>query len=255
VPIGEFALHSWTTARRLASVRKAELVCVALLGLMAVNLVAQISRKSITNDEIVHIPAGYYHLVGGQFQLNNEHPPLVKMWAALPLLFIQPNETAATTGEAVGNYSEETWKYLSQFWPNNKEHFETISFWTRAMMIVITLGLGVLIFTYARDLFGELAAVFAVALYTLEPTILAHGRIVHTDLPATFAFLLFYFVLRYYLKSRTWRRALILGIATGFALVVKFSMIVLIPVIIVLASGAVLFSRRLNLNQIGRAHV
>jgi len=235
-----------TQALRWAWARRVEALCATLLLLMAVNLFAAILRKSITNDEIVHIPAGYYHLVAGKFQLNNEHPPLVKMWAALPLLFIQPNESLPTSDEAIGNYSQETWKYLAQFWPNNKNHLEAISFWTRTMMILLTLGLGVLIFVYARDLFGARSAVLAVALYTLEPTVLAHGRIVHTDLPAALAYLLFFFVLRYYLIARTPRRALLLGLTSGLALVVKFSMIVLLPVLAGLAIAGFVLAARLQ---------
>jgi hypothetical protein len=244
--IGESVPRAFAAARRLVAVRKAEVVCTALLVLMAANLFTSISRKSITNDEIVHIPAGYYHLVAGKFQLNNEHPPLAKMWAALPLLFIQPNEQTPSPGAVTGNFSQETWKYLDQFWPNNKEHFAAISFWTRAMMILVTLGLGVLIFVYARDLFGPRAAVLAVALYTLEPTVLGHGRLVHTDLPAAFVFLLFFFVLRHYLRARTARRALLLGLAGGLALVVKFSMIVLLPVLACLAIVAFVLAPRLR---------
>src|SRR5882762_4217027 len=81
--------------KRFVRAHQAEVACVALLLLMAVNMFAAISHKGITNDEIVHIPAGYYHLVAGDFQLNNEHPPLIKMWAALPLLLIQPDEPPA----------------------------------------------------------------------------------------------------------------------------------------------------------------
>jgi hypothetical protein len=237
------------SARKLLTARKAEVVCAGLLLLMAFNLFGQISRKSITNDELVHIPAGYYHLVAGQFQLNNEHPPLVKMWAALPLLFIQPNEATSRPGEVTGNYTEETWKYLNQFWPGNKDHYAAISFWTRAMMILITLALGVLIFVYTRDLFGARAGVLAVSLYSLEPTVLGHGRLVHTDLPAAFVFLLFFFALRYYLKTRTLKRALLLGLASGLALVVKFSMIVVLPVIACLAISAFVFAPRLQENR------
>ncbi len=245
--IGDAIVHAFAAIRQLIAARKAEAVCAALLLVMAANLFAAISHKSLTNDEIVHIPAGYYHLVAGKFQLNNEHPPLVKMWAALPLLFIQPNEVPAD--EVTGNYSEETWKYMELFWPSNREHFEAIFFWTRAMMIPITLALGLLIFLYARDLFGDRAAVFAVALYTLEPTVLAHGHIVHTDLPATFGFLLFFFVLRYYLKERTPQRALLLGLASGLALIIKFSMIVVLPVLAILAIAGFIFAARLQENR------
>jgi len=245
VALSEIMVHAFATVRRLVAVRKAEAVCAALLLLMAANLLASISRKSITNDEIVHIPAGYYHLVAGEFQLNNEHPPLIKMWAALPLLFVQPDEPPAPKTEDE-NFMERTWGFHERFWQANRARFQSVTFWPRVMMIPITLGLGVLIFVYARNLFGARAAVLAVALYTLEPTVLGHGRLVHTDLPAAFVFLLFFFVLRYYLSARTPRRALLLGLVSGLALVVKFSMIVLLPVLAGLAISAFILAPRLQ---------
>ncbi|MBC7930381.1 MAG: glycosyltransferase family 39 protein, partial [Rubrivivax sp.] len=120
------------------------------------------------------------------------------------------------------------------------------SFWGRAMMVPVALLLGVLIFYYARTLFGPLAAVLAVALYTLEPTVLAHSRIVHTDVPATLVYLLFVFVLMRYLKERTLRRALLLALVSGLALVTKFSMIVLLPVLACLALAGLVFAPRLK---------
>jgi 4-amino-4-deoxy-L-arabinose transferase-like glycosyltransferase len=247
--IGETIAPALAAVRRLIAVRKAELVCAALLGLMAINLFASISRKSITNDEIVHIPAGYYHLVAGKFQLNNEHPPLVKMWAALPLLFIQPSEKQAIAAQAPGNFSQETWKYLQYFWPDNRDQTETIYFWSRAMMVPITLALGLLIFFYARDLFGARVGVLAVALYSLEPTVLAHGRIVHTDVPAALAYLLFFFALRRYLLERSLLRAIILGVVTGLGLVTKFSMIVLLPVLACVTLAGIILGPRWKENR------
>src|SRR5258706_2721574 len=194
--------HLYASARRLLVLHKAETVCGALLLLMAVNLFAAISRKSITNDEIVHIPAGYYHLVAGEFQLNNEHPPLVKMWAALPLLIVQPDEPPAPKTEDE-NFMERTWGFHERFWQANQARFQTVTFWPRVMMIPITLALGMLIFVFARKLFGETAALIAVALYVLEPTVLAHGRVVHTDVPAALAYLLFFFTLYKYSRAGT----------------------------------------------------
>jgi 4-amino-4-deoxy-L-arabinose transferase-like glycosyltransferase len=217
-----------------------------LLLLMAVNMLAAISRKSITNDEIVHIPAGYYHLVAGDFQLNNEHPPLIKMWAALPLLFIQPNESPPTAEEKQGSFNALTWSYEHRFWQANRQQFETILFSTRAMMVLLTLGLGVLIFVYARSLFGSGAALIAVALYSIEPTVLGHGRLVHNDLPSALTFLLFFFVLQIYLNARTTHNALLLGFASGVALITKFSMIVLLPVIACLTVAGFAFAPSLH---------
>jgi hypothetical protein len=230
VAIGETVVNALAAIRRLVAVRKAEAICGALLLLMAINLLASISRKSITNDEVVHIPAGYYHLVAGKFQLNNEHPPLIKMWAALPLLFIQPNEPQAPP-ESDANFMEKTWAFHEQFWQANRALFSTITFWARVMMIPITLALAALIFVFARRFFGSHAAIFAVALYSFEPTILGHGRIVHTDVPAAFAYLLFFFTLYIYANAATWKNALKLGLVSALALLTKFSMIVLLPVL------------------------
>ena len=51
--------RAFANARRLITVGEAEAICAALLLLMAASLFASTSRKSITNDEIFHIPAGY----------------------------------------------------------------------------------------------------------------------------------------------------------------------------------------------------
>ena len=166
------------------------------------------------------------------------------MWAALPLLLIQPEEGAPAVGEADGFSMEVTWTRHQQFWVSNRQNVDAISFWTRAMMVPIALALGVLIFVFASDLFGAQAAVFAVALYTLEPTVLAHGRIVHTDVPGALAFLLFVFALWRYVKVRATQRALLLGVVSGLALVTKFSMVVILPVLVCLTIAALALPRR-----------
>ncbi len=274
----------------------AELLSAALLTVMGLQMLAVISRKCITTDEIVHIPAGYYHLVAGEFELNNEHPPLVKMWAALPLLFVQPDEPPAPNTDDE-NFMERTYGFHARFWQANKGRFESVTFWPRVMMIPITLALGALIFVFARRLFGDTAAVISVGLYVLEPTVLAHGHIVHTDVPAALVYLLFFVALYFYSEqsqpkpvvnagpanigtadtgtagvspasSNTFtqvpvepdnpdyvafnesgrdargpsingpsiggpslKRALLLGLASGVALLTKFSMLVIVPVL------------------------
>ena len=200
----------------------AEFTSGALLALMGSQMFVVIWRKNLTVDELVMIPSAYYHLVDGDFQLVNEHPPLSKIVAAVPLLFVQPNEQPDH----------------SRFLEYNQKKFASISFWTRTGMIALTLALGVLIFVFARVLFGPLAAVIAVGLFSLEPTILAHGRVVQTDVPAAFGYLLFFMALYWYWSAPGWRRAAFLGAAAGIALLAKYSMLlvglVLAPAFIVL---------------------
>ncbi len=190
-----------------------------LLAAAALQMLAVVRRKNITVDEIVMIPSAYYHLVAGDFHLVNEHPPLSKFLAAAPLLLIQPNEPQPP--ESI------------LFWDANAAKFESISFWARVPMILCTLALGVLIFVIARNLFGARAAVFAVALFSFEPTVLAHGRVVQTDVPAAFGYLLFFFVLYWFLRKPYWRRALALGAATALAILAKFSMLLTGPILLI----------------------
>src|SRR5262245_43387593 len=64
------------------------LISAALLLVMAVNLLTVTARKSITIDETLVIPAGYYQLKTGAFHLASEHPPFPLVLSALPLLFL-----------------------------------------------------------------------------------------------------------------------------------------------------------------------
>jgi len=171
------------------------------------------------------IPSAYYHLASGNFQLVNEHPPLSKLVAGAPLLFVQPEEARPDQITASPGSSDVQWAYYESFWENNFDRFDTVGFWARAGMIALTIGLGILVFWFARELFGDRAAVIATALFALEPTVLAHGRVVQTDIPATFGYLLFFIALYRYNRRRDWRRAAWLGTAAAIAILGKYSML------------------------------
>ena len=113
-------------------------------------------------------------------------------------------------------------------------------------MIAIALLLGALIFFCARRIFGARAAVLAVALYALEPTVLAHGRVVQTDIPSALAYLLLSFALYFYLQKPNFRHALYVGLSGGLALSTKFSMVGLAPFAIVPLLGLLIFAPRLG---------
>jgi 4-amino-4-deoxy-L-arabinose transferase-like glycosyltransferase len=213
---------------RLAA-RRAEVLAGCLLLLMAANFFAAISRKTITNDETVLIPSAYYHLVTGNFQLVHELPPVCKLLAGVPLLFIQPDEVKPETLASITDPSARSWAYMVSFWQDNGARFQTISFWTRIPAALLTLTLGLVIFLFARELFGARAALLALFLFAFEPTVLAHGRVVQTDIPATFGFLLVCYTLYLYLRGRTWRRAVWVGVAAGLALLGKYSMLIVVP--------------------------
>jgi 4-amino-4-deoxy-L-arabinose transferase-like glycosyltransferase len=208
-----------------------EVACAALLLLMAFNLLSVVARKNITIDETLIIPSGYYYLKLRTFHIEPDHPPLSKIMTALPLVFL-PLETPELADLNREPSADQTLIAANRFWTTNRQHFESVFFWARVPMVILTLLLGALVFISARRLFSVRAAVLAVALFSFEPTILAHGRIVK-DIHVAFVYLLFFFALYLYGSRPTLGRASWLGLACGFALVAKYSMVILVPVLLV----------------------
>ncbi|HLM54624.1 MAG TPA: hypothetical protein VK422_00750, partial [Pyrinomonadaceae bacterium] len=145
-------------ARAWAAPRASALLCAGLLAVMTLNMLATLARKSITNDETVLIPAAYYHLAAGDFQHVAEHPPLCKLLAGVPLLFVQPNEAPADLVPDKVSSTEYTWAYQERFWNDNRDIYGELSFWSRVPMVLLTVALGVVLFLFARELFGGRAA-------------------------------------------------------------------------------------------------
>lgn len=209
---------------------RAGLLCALLLALMALQMLVVIREKSITVDEYVMIPAGFYHLTERDYRPVGEHPPVAKILAAAPLLF---TETTAPRIDGGPNDYDLFLQKFDEFWRANAARLEEVSFWARVPAVALTVLLGGLVFVFARRYWGERAALFAVALYSLEPTVLAHGRVVQTDIPSALAFLLFAVAAYEYLRRPSARRAVYVGLALGFAAATKFSMVALAPVVCV----------------------
>ena len=61
-----------------------------LLAAMAWLLVASVRNESQTWDEGIEIAGGYRYLKTGEYCHFNENPPLARILAALPLLWLNP---------------------------------------------------------------------------------------------------------------------------------------------------------------------
>src|SRR3954469_23945064 len=107
---------AFARAREWARARAYALGCAALLSAMTLQMFAAVSRKSITVDEIVLIPAAYYHWAAGNCQLVHEHPPLAKLISGLPLLLMQPREAKPEKFGVAPDSPAGKWKYEEGFW-------------------------------------------------------------------------------------------------------------------------------------------
>lgn len=112
----------------------------------------------------------------------------------------------------------------------------------RMMILLLGLILALLVYLWARDLYGITGGFIALALYCFDSNFIAHSGLVTTDL----AIVLFNFGAVYFFwrACRSWSffNALLTGLFFGAAQVTKFSGVLLIPVFVLLGM-IMIFSR------------
>jgi hypothetical protein len=203
-------------------------ICVTAFALM----LWAARTDSAIDDELAHIPAGYGYVHNLDYRLNPEHPPLVKALAMLPVLLLNP--TYPTNNPAWTTEVNGEWDMGTAFLYQSGNDANTIIQTARVMPILITILLIILIYFFARKLTGPWWALLPTFLFALDPTVLAHGHYVTTDIGAAFGvlFSLFYFVK--YIQSPTTRNLWYAGLSFGVAQLTKFSTPLLIPLYIFL---------------------
>jgi Dolichyl-phosphate-mannose-protein mannosyltransferase len=202
----------------------AALLLLTLLG----ELIFSVRQQSLSWDEGDHIFAGYMSWKDADFGINPEHPPLVKALAAIPLL---PMHLKAPRPKTNTFFKDEAYSDGRDFIFGNGGEAEPdrIIFRARMAAATLTLLLGLLVFLAAREMFGNGAALFALALVVFEPNLIAHGAYVTTDMGIScFMFASIYALYRY-VKAPSIRRLIVLGLATGLALASKHSGVLLLP--------------------------
>src|SRR5215207_3927201 len=149
---------------------------VALLVQMAVAMVTTAVQQTPVIDEPVYAGAAVVQWQQHSLRYNAEHPPLGKTLIGVGLAFAQPRLDPALSGDqtAVGR----TLLYESGNDPGR------LLLFARLPMIALTLAFGVVVLLFARDLFGPVGGVVALALFAFSPDVIAHGSLATLDLPA-----------------------------------------------------------------------
>ena len=162
--------------------------------------------------------------------MNPEHPPLMKMLAALPLLrFGIHSPFNSEAWQKVDEYP-----FSTQFFDENAPKEDAILFAARLTSIALTLAFALAIALWTRVVFGPYVAIVALTLFVFDPTIIANGHYVKNDVAvALFAFLSC-ITWAEYLKVPTVRRLILSGLCLGAALATKFSALFLLPVLLIL---------------------
>lgn len=129
-----------------------------LLGAMAAAMCASALQESGTWDETWHLVAGYGYWKTGSYAIGADHPPLGRLWEALPLLALRldlPVDQAA--------YEKRDLPAPGRaFLHHHRVPAETILAVSRAMTMLVTLLLGLALALWRRARLGAPAALAAV---------------------------------------------------------------------------------------------
>jgi hypothetical protein len=187
-------------------------------------------QENPTVDEVVHLPAGITYWQKHTFRLYHHNPPLIKMIAALPVVWAKPDMALV--------YQQPSWTAPDPSPPtfsqtfalaNFNRYFELFCLGRMVMPLFSVLG-GLAVFAWSRKLYGTGGGLLSLCLWVFCPNILAHVRLITTDLGSTAVGAAATYLFWQYLRNPTWARAAAAGVLLGLAQLTKFSMLLLYAV-------------------------
>jgi hypothetical protein len=206
------------------------LAVIALLLALAIQLGLGVASDGLTSDELLYVPAGHLQIARGDFSLNRTHPPLGPTLAGIGLLGAGARIPDRLDGEDDLAYC---WRFL---------HRENAgrALWERARLPIVglTLLLAAALWAWARATFGPSAGLVALALAAFHPTLLAHGHLATTDLPAAAGMVGAAGAYWAWSARPSRARAVVLAIALGLALAVRVTSGLVVPGFLVLEALA-----------------
>lgn len=158
--------------------RPALAVAALLIGYTVMALSA--SRvKSVAFDELPHLAAGYAYWEKGDFRLQPENGNFPQRWATLPFLFSKPTLPPKTDSAWT---QPDVWGLGAALLNRRVNDPDQLLLQARAMIALLGTATALVVFLWARNLFGDGAGFVALTLAVFCPALLAHGSLVTSDM-------------------------------------------------------------------------
>lgn len=197
------------------------LLVVLLLLVPLARVAATYPVFSQVLDEPYHVGAGFQWLSEGRYDLDAQHPPLARVLFALPSFF----RGASVSGDVVSRGNALLASHLTS------ARVPNLLFLLLALIVV---GL------WTRELYGDVAALIAMALFGALPPALAHAGVATTDMAAAATLVFALYALH---RGNPW----LIGLAIGLGLIAKFSFVLFFPI------AALCLRRRVPLRSLALA--
>jgi hypothetical protein len=200
---------------------------VLLLALMALLADGAALRESVTFDEVAHIGAGVSYLQKLDMRMNEEHPPLAKVLAAVPLVIRGVHADyshVSWTFSGSGIFKQMLGEWVFGHWLISRWNDPVATvFWARQPMLLLTLVLGIVLFLFGSRLGDPWGGLLCLCMYATMPVMLAFGPLVLTDIAITLFVLLTLWAFAGMWRTPSRGTVLRFGLAFGGALLSKFS--------------------------------
>jgi 4-amino-4-deoxy-L-arabinose transferase-like glycosyltransferase len=218
-------------------------LAIALLIGHGILLGLSLPRNAVTIDEVVHLPAGLSYWHQGQFWCYHHNPPLVKLLFSLPAVLADIPTDYRHYRYLPGSRGPDC-ELGKDFMLLNGKHYIAIFAMSRAVVAMLSVLGGYLVFRWSRRLFGDAGGLISLSLWTFCPNILAHAGLVTPDVGSTVFALLASYQFWRYLQKPTMKHVALAGVLLGLAEASKFSSVFLPPVWALLGTIKVWLDRR-----------
>jgi hypothetical protein len=226
------------TGRQRAESRWGLLGLVLLLASYAGLALSSAAGKSVTVDELGHLPSGVYFLTTGDPRYASLNPPLANALSALPVLFLELSNplVAPPATDDVLSFWSTGYHFLEQ----QRADYLRIYAVARCVPVLLVAGLGALLFVWARRLVPaapNAAGLLAAGFVCGSPNVLAQARIVGTDTGAALFVALALFAFRAMLLRPTVVLTLVCALMLGLAQLTKLYALLLYPCLALVTVG------------------
>ncbi len=189
-------------------------------------------EKSTTADELAHVTGGYTFNHWHDYRLHPENGILPQRWQALPATLSDTDYPALTTP---GWRRSVVWLVGYDFFYHSRNDPAWLLFTARAMNSLFGAAVVLMVFIWSRRLWGTLGALVSAIFCALCPTMLAHSGLATSDMGMAFFLLAFPAAYWRHLHDGRWRVWWLSAGLLGLAAVAKYTAVLLLPIVVVMA--------------------
>src|SRR5436309_1570767 len=192
-----------------------------LLAWCAAGLIYEARRLGLTVDETSHFAAAYMYWLGEDVLSPADAPPLTRAICGwVPRLLRAPDPRTTS-----GWRERDAYVIGADILDRRNIRARRLLFYTRLPFLTFPLLIVFLLWHWGRQLFSEPVALLVAACGALEPTILGHGVLINSDVPAACGALWFAYAAWRYWCAPNAGRLMVMALALAAAVLTKFTLL------------------------------